>query len=218
MQKALGVCMNFNTFFQQGVVHRARGMKLHKVLVLALQQYSDFDTAPGRANQRPAQLATRQKVGVCNYDFSSCMADGFEVTFLNTAAVAQVIAQHQRSMYCGRTTVCRNRLAGIQRAAGAAAITCCLELVPRGPEVALASAVASLHAPPQQRDSFCCINSQRSGGRYGEIKSRLFQSAMIGVVKIVQYVDAAAKHNVLINHAELAVQPAPCQGLQNRPA
>ena len=41
---------------------------------------------------------------------------------------------------------------------------------------------------------------------------------MIGIVKIVQHIDAAAKHHALINHAQFTVQPAPSQRQQHAPA
>ena len=73
----------------------------------------------------------------------------------------------------------------------------------------LARAVTSLHTPPEQRHGVCGDGSHRAGNRHRKVKARGRQVAMVGVVKIVQHIDAAAKHSVLVHHAQLAVQASP---------
>ena len=41
---------------------------------------------------------------------------------------------------------------------------------------------------------------------------------MIGVIKIIQHIDATAKNNALVHHTQFAVQPAPALGHQQAKA
>ena len=57
VQKAVAVSVYFNASFQQGVVHRSRGVVLHEVLVFALQKHGHLDASASRLNQRTPELA-----------------------------------------------------------------------------------------------------------------------------------------------------------------
>ena len=85
----------------------------------------------------------------------------------------------------------------------------------------LPRAVAGLHAPPQQRHGISRLQRQRPAHGHRKIKARRRQFAVVGVVEIVQHVDAATKNQHLVHHAKLAVQPAPTarqQQAQTAPA
>ena len=73
----------------------------------------------------------------------------------------------------------------------------------------LPRAVAGLHAPPQQGHGLSRFHGQRPRDRHRKVKPGCLQGAVVGVVKIVQYVDAAAKNRVLVHHTQFAVQAAP---------
>jgi hypothetical protein len=100
-------------------------------------------------------------------------------------------------------------LAAASGVAGAPAVARGLEFFPGRVHVPLPRAVAGLHAPPQQRHGIGGFHGQRPGGGHGEIDTRGLKLAVVGIVKIVEHIDAAAKQRVLVDHAELAVQAAP---------
>ena len=73
----------------------------------------------------------------------------------------------------------------------------------------LAHTVPSLNPPPDQGHSVCSINCQWAGHSHCKIKTWRLEFAVVGVIQIVQHIDAAAKNNALVHHTQLAVQPAP---------
>ncbi len=217
MQKAGFVLVNFNPRLQQRAIDGARGVVLHEIFIPPLQQQGHLDAAPGRLDQRPPELATRHEVGIGNQYVVMRLADGLAVHLLDAAAVAQIVTQHQGSLAAGHASrpLLRRRSFGCQAGCfGAATVAGSLEFFPGGGQVVLPRAVASLYTPPQQRHGLGRFRGHWPGHGHRKIKTRGCQLAVVGVVEVVQHIDAAAKNRVLVHHTQLAVQAAPSIGYQ----
>lgn len=76
----------------------------------------------------------------------------------------------------------------------------------------VARAVAGLHPPPEQGHCLGGGFGHRTFDGHRKIKARRSQLTVVRVIQVVEHIDAAAKHQPLIDHAQLAVQPAPLLG------
>ena len=127
--------MDLHAGRQQRAIDGPRRVVLHEVFIPSLQQQRHAHAAFGRPDQRVAQFAARQKVGIGNDDFLARLANGAAVGALNAAAVAQVVAQYQRrfgAWLAGLTASRGSRRDGELPGIGAPAVACSLELFPRG--------------------------------------------------------------------------------------
>ena len=184
-------------------------MELHEILIATLQQQTHLHATARRVDQRTAKPPSGQEIGVGNDDLLRGPGDGAAVGALDTAAVEHVVTQQQRG-----TCHLASLRVGFGRAAPRQVQTGCSQRAEgmgkmMGPHVAHA-----LHAPPQLRRGFLGLQHQCARGAHGKVQPGLVQATMMRIMKVVQDVDAAAKGQPPIDHAELAVQPAPAAGNQ----
>ena len=76
-------------------------------------------------------------------------------------------------------------------------------------KIVLPDVAHCLHAPPQLSGGLLHLLHQGSRGHDGKIQPRLIENAVVGVIPVVQDVDAATKSQLPIDHTQLAVQAAP---------
>ena len=84
----------------------------------------------------------------------------------------------------------------------------------------LACVLGSLHAAPELFHGQAGLADKMARGLHRKVKTRRIQRTVVGVVKIVQHIDAAAKQHLAVNHAQFSVQAPPAlrQQQTERPA
>ncbi len=110
VQVAGHVLVDLDAARQQLLVQGARGVVLHAVVRLALQQHAHAHAARDRLQQGLAEGSAGEEIGVGDEDLAAGVADAVQVGLLEGLAVAQVVAQHQGgALAAGRRAVGRAR-------------------------------------------------------------------------------------------------------------
>ena len=201
--------MDLHPRLQQRPIHRARCVVLHEVFITPLQQQAHPHAPAGRHQQGLAQLAARHEVGVGDDDLVPRGANRTQVGLFNTGAVANVVAQHQGCAHFGTAAAqLTDLLLGMALGAGGA------QRLQGFGQAALAHIAHGLHAPPQLLHGIAGLHHQAAGGAHRKVKAGGVQRTVVGVVKIIEHVDAAAKQHPPVHHAQLAVQAPPAAGQQ----
>ena len=192
--------MDLDPGLEQRAIHGPRRVVLHEILVTPLQQQAHPHAPAGRHDQRTAQLAAGQEVGVGDDDLLTRRANSAAVGLLDAGAVAHVVTQQQG---CADAAAVVERLRCVLRRTG-----CAQGLQSLG-QMALAHVAHGLHTPPQLLHGIAGGQHQAAGDHHRKVKPRRGQNAIVGIMKIVQYVDTATKQQVPIDHAHFAMQAAP---------
>jgi hypothetical protein len=194
VQVAGHVFVDLDAVAQQLVIQRTRGVVLHAVLDLALQQEAHAHAARRCLGQRAADLAAGEEVGVGDQDVAARMRDAVQVGALEGLAKAQVVAQHQR---------------GAQVATGRHGSVARLEQPHAVPVARMTAQARPVQPHPQQFLGIGGLGDQRPLHLHGEIEARPGDAVRrIAVIVVVDDVDAADEGDAPVDHSDLAVQAA----------
>ncbi len=204
MQEARPVLDDLDPRAQQLVVHRLRGPVLQSVLDPTLQQQADAHTAGGGRLQRQAHPAPRKEIGVGDQHLAPCAADGAQVLVLDGAPEPEVVAQHQhrdeRALGAHRLDRHHRTQQSLTRLAPQQA---------RG-------LVDDRQFPPQPLHREADVGHQGTAHPDREVEARRVQNAVVGVVQVVQQIDAADEGHRAVDQRELAVQSAQALAVQRK--
>ncbi len=179
---------------------------LQRVFNAPLHQQRDMHAASGAVRQRPAERSPRKEIGAGDDDPSAGRADRLEVCGFDRATVAQVVPQQQRRAFA--VNVWRWNI--FQRQAGQR---------PGAPP-----ALQQLQRPPQPLDCQCDRRDDRTFAHDSEIETRPeLRPLRVGMVVVVDDVDAADERQLVVDQDQLAVQapqqsalePPPARGLED---